>query len=142
MRYRFVDHMADVEFIAYGRSEAELFTNALAALFETMADTNSLSRSDGKRLKVTVKEKADSLEELLWYTLQHTLSITESRRVFAYEVAEITVGQDEGKFSCAAKIYAKEKTDKDSKLAAKGVSRYGLKITKGDTMEATVVVDV
>ena len=96
MRYKFVDHIADVEFIAYGRTEEELFSNALAALFETIADTGSLSRSDGRRVRVTVKEEADSLEDLLWYTLQHTLSITESRRVFAYEVAEIKIREEGG----------------------------------------------
>jgi SHS2 domain-containing protein len=142
MRFRFVDHTADIEFIAYGKDEGELFSNALAALFETMADTGALSRLDKKRARVTVKEKADSLEDLLWYTLQHTLSITESRRIFAYEVAGIEVGQEAGKFFCNAKIYAKEKKDEYSKLAVKGVSKYGMQITKGKGMEAKVIVDV
>ena len=142
MRYKFLDHTADIEFIAYGRDDEELFSNALAALFETMADTAALSKSEGRKEKVTVKEKADSLEELLWYTLQHTLSITESRRVFAYEVAEIKIREVEGKFYCELKAYAKEKKDEYSKLAAKGISKYGLKITKGEINEARVVVDV
>jgi SHS2 domain-containing protein len=142
VRYKFVDHMADIEFIAYGKTPDELFSNALAALFETSADTNALSRADARKVKVTVKEKADNLEELLWYTLQHTLSITESRRVFAYEVAEMKVGEEEGKFSSEVKIYAKEKKDEYSKLAVKGISKYGLRITMGEQMEATVVVDV
>jgi SHS2 domain-containing protein len=142
MRYKFVDHMADIEFIAYGKTDEELFSNALSALFETVADTRALSRSSGKKVKVTVKEKADSLEELLWYTLQHTLSITESRRVFAYEIAEIKIAEEGGKFSCELKAYAKEKMDEHSKLAAKGISKYGLKITKGEVSEARVVIDV
>lgn len=137
-----MDHTADVEFIAYGRNEGELFSNALAALFETMADTGAVAKSDERKARVTVKEKADSLEELLWYTLQHTLSITESRRVFAYEVAEIEIGKEGGNFSCDLKVYAKEKRDEYSKLAVKGISRYGLKISKRDGLEATVVMDV
>lgn len=142
MRFKFVDHMADIEFIAYGKTDEELFSNALAALFETVCDTRALSRSDGRKVKVTVKEKADSLEELLWYTLQHTLSITESRRVFAYEIAEIKISEENGRFSCELKAFAKEKLDEYSKLAAKGISKYGLKITKGEVSEARVVIDV
>ena len=142
MRYKFVDHTADVEFIAYGKNDEEVFTNALAALFETMSDTGAVERSDRKRVKVTVKEKADSLENLLWYVLQHMLSVAESRRVFPYEVAEINIANEEGKFYCDVKAYAKEKTDEHSKLAVKGISRYGLKITKGEKIEAQVVVDV
>ncbi len=142
MKFRFVDHTADVEFIAYGKNEDELFSNALLAIFETVADTAALSRSDGRKLRVTVKEKADSLEDLLWYTLQHTLSITESRRVFAYEVDRIEVKEENGSFSCDAKIYAKEKKNEYSKLAVKGVSKYGMEIKKGKEMEAKVVVDV
>lgn len=142
MRYKFVDHMADVEFIAYGKTMEELFSNALAALFETSADTAALSKAEERKVKVTVKEKADSLEDLLWYTLQHTLSITESRRVFAYEVAALRIEELDGKVSCELKAYAKEKKDRYSKLAVKGISKYGLKITKGEMNEATVVVDV
>jgi SHS2 domain-containing protein len=142
MRYKFVDHMADIEFVAYGKTEEELFTNSLAALFETSADTSAISKSQDKRVRVTVKEKADTLEELLWYTLQHTLSITESRRIFAYEVADIVVDKEEGKFVCALKVFAKEKRDEYSKLAVKGISQYGLKIRPGEVMEASVIVDV
>ena len=142
MRYKFLDHTADVEFIAYGKSEEELFSNALAALFETIADTDALARSGGRRLRVTVKEEADSLEDLLWYTLQHTLSITESRRVFAYEVATIRIAEGGGRFSCDLKLYAKEKSDECSKLAAKGISKYGLRIARKEGLEARVVVDV
>ncbi len=142
MRYKFVDHVADVEFIAYGRGEGELFSNALAALFETMADTGAVARSDGRKVRVTVKEEADTLEELLWYTLQRTLSIVESRRVFAYEVAAIKVGEEGGRFRSDVKIYAKEKMDAHSKLAVKGVSRYGLRISKKDGLAASVVIDV
>lgn len=142
MRYKFVDHIADIEFIAYGKSREELFSNALAALFETSADTAALSKAEERKVRVTVKEEADTLEELLWFTLQHTLSITESRRVFAYEVAGIAMREEGGRFFCELKAYAKEKKDKYSKLAVKGISRYELKITNGEVMEARVVVNV
>jgi len=142
MRYKFVDHMADVEYIAYGKDTEELFANALLALFDTIADVRALERQEGKRLRVTVKEKADTLEELLWYTLQHTLSIVESRRVFAYEVAAIKINETEGGFFCETKIYAKEKKDEYSKLSVKGVSRYELKISDNPELQARVVVDV
>ena len=142
MRFRFVDHTADVEFIAYGKTDNELFANALAAVFETIADTKGLKRSKERVVKLNVDERADRLDELLWNTLQYSLSYAESKGVFAYEVGSIEVRDEKGVFSCSASINTKAKSDRFSKLGVKGVSRYELKIKKGKTMEARVVLDV
>ncbi len=142
MRYRFVDHTADIEYIAYGRTEAALFSNALEALFVTVADIRALKKAKTRTVKLKIDEKADRLDELLWYTMQYALSYAESKGVFGYEVASMKVDEKDGVFSCRAEIHAKHKKDEYSKLAAKGIARYEMKVTKGKVMEARVVIDV
>lgn len=142
MKFKFVDHTADIEYIAYGRNNEELFSNALEALFETVADIKALRKSkDGKKL-ILIEEKADSLDALLLNTLQDTFSTAESERVFCYEIAAIEVKKSKKGFSAYAKILSKEKKDKYAKLAAKGISRYEFGIKGKKSLEARVVVDV
>ncbi|MDE1865531.1 MAG: archease [Candidatus Micrarchaeota archaeon] len=142
MRFRFVDHTADVEFIAYGKDLEELFSNALQALFETMADTKALKRSKVVGSVIIIDEAVGKSDEVLWRTLQDTLSTAESMGVFAYAVASLRVGKEKSRISCFAKILAKEKKDKYSKLPVKGVAKYELGIKDGTPMEARVVLDV
>jgi SHS2 domain-containing protein len=142
MRFKFVDHTADIEFIAYGRTEAALFTNALTALFETVADTKALRKAKTKTVRLKIDEKAEKLDELLWYTMQYALSYAESKGVFGYDVASMVVKEKDGVFSCRAEVHAKHKRDEYSRLAAKGIARYEMDVKKGKVMEARVVIDV
>lgn len=141
-KFKYVEHTADVEFIAFGKSTNELFSNALYALFDVIAYTKALEKSEGKIIEIRIKEKARSLEDLLWYVLQDALSEVESMSAFAYAVDEIKIKELKGTFSCSALISAKEKVDKYSKLAVKGISKYDMAIKKGEILEARVVVDV
>ena len=56
--YEFVDHTADVEFVAYGKTLEELFKNALLAQFDTIADIRKLAKSKQNAQTFLVSEKA------------------------------------------------------------------------------------
>jgi SHS2 domain-containing protein len=141
--YRFVEHTADVEYIASGMDAESCFSNALMAMFDTISYTKKVSSSRSKSVTIAVKDKAKNIEDLLWYALQDTLSISESKALFAYAIKNIKIVEGKSGYSIKLQIYAKQKEDRMSKLDVKGVSRYnlGVKVTKKG-MKATVVLDV
>ncbi|MDE1871094.1 MAG: archease [Candidatus Micrarchaeota archaeon] len=142
-KYRFVEHTADVEYIAYGVSVESCFRNALLGMFDTISYTDKASASRSKEESFVVKDSASSIEDLLWYSLQDALSVADSSGIFAYRVSKLRIGRDGGSFSISMTIHGKRKSSAASKLDVKGVSRYnlGIKRAKGG-ISATVVLDV
>jgi SHS2 domain-containing protein len=141
--YKYLEHMADVEYVAYGKSLEECFKNALMAMFDTISYINKVEISKSKKVTIVVKDKARNTEDLLWYALQDTLSILDSKSLFAYKVAGIKITQDKGSYKINASVYAKDRLDAHTKLDVKGVARYNLKIKEtAKGFEGNVVLDV
>lgn len=128
--YRFVSHTADVEFIAFGKDTEQCFENALLAMFETMTYKAKLISSKSKGTSFVVKDKAKNAEDLLWYVLQDTLSIADSKGIFPFKVGNLKIMEKAGTYKIEAKILAKPKEQAASKLDVKGVSRYNLKVER------------
>ena len=141
--YKFVDHTADIEFLAFGSTIENSFKNSLMALFDTIADTKRLSRSKSKALVIKLKEKADTVENLLWYTLQDALSVLDAKKLFAYKVTELSIRNAKSSFILSVKLHAKSQQIDLAKMEVKGVSPYNLKIKKkGNGFSISAVLDV
>ena len=141
--FEYVEHTADVEFIASGRTIESAFKNSFLALFNTMADIKKLAKekSDVKRLKVN--DRARTLEDLLWFGLQDALSVTDAEGVYAYGIESLSVSTSMGDYIIDAVLKAKAKEQKFSKLDVKGVSQFDLKIVKGRKgYKTSIVLDV
>ena len=141
--YEFVDHTADVEFVAYGKTLEELFENALLAQFDTIADIKKLTKSKQKVQTFLVSEKARALDDLLWFVLQDALSVSDAEGLFGYAIKSLKIVSD-GEYEIKVIVNAKKKEQKLSKLDVKGVSKFDLKIVEKKTggFEASVVLDV
>ncbi len=136
-KYRYINHTADVEFIAYGKTLEELFSNSAQALFDTIAEANSMRCATA--LKIAVH--ADSEEELLWRFLQKLLSIGDARCIFFYS-ADAKIKRN-GMLSLSSVAHYCKATAEKAKLEAKGISKYALKVSHSNGIySATVVVDV
>jgi len=142
--YKYVNHIADVEYIAHGKTLDALFGSAMLALFDTIADLKKISKGKKERKVIKISDKAHTLEDLLWYVLQDALSVADSKGIFLYNIKSIKITKGKnGEFRAKAKVIGIEKEQAYAKLDAKGVSRYDLKIEKKGTMyEASVVLDV
>lgn len=142
-KYEFLNHTADVEYLAYGKTLKECFENAFAALFETISYTKKVSSSRQKTVRFRVKDKAKKLDDLLWYSLQDTLSIADSRELFAYRVSALKITKEKEFYKISAVVLGKPRVESHSKLDAKGIARYNLKVeTRGKETIANVVIDV
>jgi SHS2 domain-containing protein len=141
--YEFVEHTADVEFIARGKTLEELFNNALLAQFDTLAEIRKVSKYVSKELTFSIDEKARTLDDLLWFVLQDALSISDAEGLYGYDVKSIWLSDNEGDYEIKIVVNAKKKHPKFSKLDVKGVSKFDLKIVKDQKgFEASVVLDV
>ena len=141
--YRYVEHTADVEFIASGRTRAGLIRNSLLAMFETNAYIGRLGRSKGKRRSITIDDVAPDLGTLLWYVLQDALSVADAEQLFVYKVSRISVGPKDSGLIARTTLTGKTREPQYSKLEVKGVSRYDMKVSKtARGYKASVVLDV
>ncbi len=70
MKYEFIDHTADAEFIAYGNTLEEAFINSVKAMFSIITDTEQIRTKIKKRIKLKQKNQIrliyEFLEELLF----------------------------------------------------------------------------
>ncbi|MCW6159715.1 MAG: archease [Candidatus Micrarchaeales archaeon] len=141
--YEYVEHTADVEFVARGRTIEAAFKNAFLAMFNTMAEIGKLSKSKAKTQELTINDKARTLEDLLWFGLQDALSVTDAEGVYAYGIASLSISVSMGEYNINAVLKAKKKEQKFSKLDVKGVSQFDLKIVKSAKgYGISVVLDV
>ncbi|MEM0475655.1 MAG: archease [Candidatus Norongarragalinales archaeon] len=76
--YKFLEHKADVLFEARGASFERALEAAAQALFDTMAKTSKLKETK----KVKIKQSAQSLEELVVFTLGALLSESDANELF------------------------------------------------------------
>ena len=142
-RYRYVEHTADVEFVAYGAGMDELFRNALLAMFDTAADIRKLAGQRRSPVKFSLKEDSNDTKDLLWLTLQDSLSKASAKGVFSYGVSGLSIKETKKGYVLDAVILGRKETPEAAKLDVKGVSKYDLDISKtGRRFEASVVLDV
>ncbi|MGC8622572.1 MAG: archease [Candidatus Micrarchaeia archaeon] len=143
LRFKYLNHTADVEFIAYGSNLATVIPNALSALFNTIAYSEKISRLPTKSIRVKMSITSASVEDLLWETLQRAISIGDARGIFFYNVLSPKAEAMNGKYHFTAVLLGKRAKPEMSKLEVKGVSKYNLSIRKsGKRIAADVVVDV
>ncbi|MEM0154331.1 MAG: archease [Methanothrix sp.] len=147
IRYRFMPHTADVRFLAYGKTIAQMLENSLLAMFDTQADIRSIE----KRVKagqiasktLEVRESASSERDALWYLLQRVLSELDAISSYGYGVEGIRVKKSKKGFEVSANILYVEQDVEYSRIYVKGVSGYTLEVKKiGDYYRASVVIDI
>jgi len=147
LKYKYKDHTADVEFNAFGTNITQLFKNSELALFNIVGDLDKIRNSKLKTNEIIIKEFAIDLEDLLWQTLQKSLSILDAKNQFGYTVIKVNIKKINKdinqRYRLILTIKSKTRIEKYSKLEAKGVSKYNLKINKNNNnFISNIVVDV
>ena len=86
MKYRFVNHTADIAFEVYGNDINELIENATLAFYDAFVDLSKLGSSIEKKLEVG----AESIDYLLFNWLNELLYLFETE-FFAGKDVEVKV---------------------------------------------------
>ena len=147
IRYRFMPHMADVRFLAYGDDMAQMLENSMLAMLDTQADIRAIGRDvrAGKLISKTIEvsESASSERDLLWYILQRVLSELDAISAYGYGVEKIKVTKSGDRFGVSTNILYVNEEVKYSRIYVKGVSGYTLEVKKiGGRYRSSVVIDI
>lgn len=71
MKFKFIEHTADVGVEAYGKNIKETFSNAALGLFEIMINTKKIK----EKIKIPIKAKGEDMQSLLYDFLEQFLII-------------------------------------------------------------------
>lgn len=131
-KYAYVPHTADIAFIAYGRSVEEMIENAALALINVMSDVKKIKKDTSRIFSMHIKEKAGSIDDLVWMTLQDLLSRKYSLNLalLGIKVSGLDISGGE-KALKASILYKKPPASADySLLEVKAVTPHNLKVKK------------
>ncbi|MEM3796390.1 MAG: archease [Archaeoglobaceae archaeon] len=134
MKYRFIDHTADIAFEVYGKDLAELLENSAYAFYDAFIYTEKLK---GSKQKVVEVEAED--EDLLLYRWLNELLFLFETEFFAGKDVKVEVSDSVAK----GIIVGGRFTRSDVKVEPKAITmhKFGIRKEK-DHLVAFVVVDI
>jgi SHS2 domain-containing protein len=142
-KFEYLPHTADIMFAAYGRDYAELLENAASALLNVMLDTEKIRKAAKVPRSLKIMEKADTMENLVWYVLQDILTKVDERERGAFEFRVSSLNEGKGGFAASGLLRYKSDVDDCFLAEVKAVTPYGMEVRKsGKRYVIKVVLDV
>jgi len=140
-QYEYLEHTADIKFLAYGKTLEEVFENAALAMFNVIIDTDKVSGETAKEITL----KSPDLESLLVDWLSEPLYVFEVDEIVFREFRVEKVMEEAGEYSITAQALGEKFYPKSHPFETeiKAVTYNQLeveKITNG--WKAQVVVDI
>ena len=136
MKFKFLEHTADIKFQAFGDTIEEVFENSALAMFNTMHDGKIKSK---KSFKIKVKGK--DFESLLYNFLEELLFLFDSKCFFLAKVEKIEI--DGKKFKLEAKVFGDDAKNYEIHLDIKAITYNEMFVQKvKNKWVAQVVLDV
>jgi SHS2 domain-containing protein len=136
MKFKFLEHTADVKFQAFGKNIEEVFINSALALKETIYEKNTK-----KEIKKKIKIKGKDFESLLYNFLEKFLYLLEGENFILGKIEKIKI--DKEKFRLEANISGDKASDYNFTNSVKAVT-YNEMFVKKDKGKwvSQVVLDV
>lgn len=142
-RFRYLSHTADIEFVAYGRDAKEAIENAALALLNVALDVKKIAAARGRIETVKISEKADTIENLVWFVLQDIISKRSAEYLSAYKFEVEKLDETEGRLSLSGRLFHKKLKEDYTLLDVKAVTPHDLLVkTKKRECSITVTIDV
>ncbi len=137
MKFRFIDHTADVAFEVYGSSLKELIENATLAFYEAFVDLSRLKVDTEKSLEV----EADSPDYLLFNWLNELLFMFETE-FFAGKDVSVEV-EENNELKARGKIRGGKINPEIVKTEPKAITFHKFRVERKDgKWVAFVIVDI
>lgn len=102
MKYKFLEHTADVKIQAFGKSLEEAFENSALALKELMLDFDKIKIKSAIKKKIEVEGK--DCEALLYRFLEEFLYLIDAKNFILSEIKKIKIEKEDGTFKLRAEI--------------------------------------
>jgi len=134
-KYEFLEHTADVMFVAYGKTFNELFENAAEALESTMVLLDGVAEAQSTAITVS----SDSCENLLYDWLAELLIKFEVER-FAVRKCFVRIVDLLLTADCLGETVDPRRHKLNTEV--KAVTYHNLSIVKNDVYHAEITLDV
>ena len=132
-KFRFLDHTADVEFEAFGKSMDEVFENSAYALFNAM-----YKGKVEKKIKKDIKVEGGNKEALLYDFLEELIYLLETQNFF---LSEIKVKIKD--MALTAEVWGDKASNYEISLQVKAITYHDMLVEESKGKWITqVVVDV
>jgi len=100
MKFKFLEHTADVKFVAFGKKKEEVFENSALALKEVICGKIKIKDDKVKKIKVEGKD----LESLLYVFLEEIIFLLEGENFIISRIKSLKIS----KFNLSAVILGDE----------------------------------
>jgi Uncharacterized conserved protein len=125
MDFKYLEHTADAEFIAYGQTPDEAFANAARAMFSLVVDLSNVRPVEAREISLT----SGSLEDLLFDWLSELLFLTEVDRL-VFSKFEVSITKN-GEYWLNAKAFGEVISPRHEVfLHIKAVTYHDLRVEK------------
>ncbi len=136
-KFKFLEHTADIQFQAFGKTVEEMFGNASLAMFNSMYD--------GKvKAKKTVKVKASGkdYESLLYNFLEELLVLFDGEGFFLSKVKSLKITKWDG-FKLEAEVVGDDAKNYELHIDVKAITYHSMFVKQeGKKWVGQVVLDV
>ncbi len=139
MKYKFLDHTADIMFEAYGSSLNELFENSALATEDTMVNLKQIK----PRIKKQVELENKNIENLLFDFLAELVYYKDAE-LLLFSKIKVTIKKDKEVYKLKAVLEGEKLTNKhEQKVDVKAITyhKFEIKKTKINYI-ARVILDI
>ena len=128
MRYKFLEHTADVYIASYGTSIEEAFENAALAFFEVMTDTDKVD----PYLEEIVEIEEDDMKALLYSWIEDLLLKFDIDRMIYSKFHVEQINTVNGKYTLKARIWGESFNERKhpSRTEVKAITYHMMEISK------------
>ncbi|MBD3259907.1 protein archease [Candidatus Woesearchaeota archaeon] len=87
MKYKYLEHTADLKFQAFGKSMEEAFANAAIAMFDFVTKTGQIEPKMEEKIEV----QSEDNKSLLYDFLEQFLFLIDTKRFLLHEIKDIKI---------------------------------------------------
>ncbi|WGI17445.1 archease [Methanonatronarchaeum sp. AMET-Sl] len=137
-KFKFLEHTADAQFIAYGQTLNQAFENVGLATFEVMMDTDLIEDIEKTEIQVV----GDEIDALVYDWLSELIFLFSAENM-VFNKFNVEIIEKEKRFQLDAVVWG-EKIDMEKHqihTEVKAPTYHGLSVKKNDFYEIKVLLD-
>lgn len=139
MKYKYLEHTADIKFQAYGKSLEQAFGNAALALSNVIVDTKNVK----KKIKKTIEVEGEDLKSLLYNFLEEFLFLLDTENFLLSKVNNIKINKKNNNYELTAIVSGDNVINYKTKGDVKAVTYNEMEIKQEkNKVMLQVVLDV
>ncbi len=141
MKFKFLEHTADVKFQAFGKSLEEAFENAALALQEVM--TKGIKVKEKIKKKITMAVEGSGKEGLLYSFLEEFLFLLDAKDFLLSKIKKIKIEEEVGRYELEAEVMGDKASNYKFTNDVKAVTYNSMFVKReGKAYICQVVLDV